>query len=76
MYNIHIDSFQSAPDVTRKTKYEDLLAVVLKAGRFSCFEASANRAAASLFDQLCRDPTIETWEMGYPWTGVRLKPDA
>ena len=24
MHNIHIDSFQSAPDVTRKTRYEDL----------------------------------------------------
>lgn len=61
------------PSVTSKTTYEGLRAEALKAGRFSAFEAGANQHAASLFTELCRDPTIETFDLGYPWTGVRRK---
>jgi predicted kinase len=69
----HICSFQSADNVTRKTRYEDLKAQVLKAGRFSVFEATANDRAALLFSQLCRDPELETETLGFPWTAVRRK---
>lgn len=74
--NVHICSFQAGNDVTRKTTYEELRATILKAGRFSAFEATANRWAAGLFDRLCRDPTIETFDLGYPWTGMRRKREA
>jgi len=68
---IHICSFQAIPDVTRKTRYEDFKAAALEAGRFSAFEASANRYAASMFTRLCHDPDVETETLGYPWTAVR-----
>jgi hypothetical protein len=68
-----ICSFQSAPDVKPSTRYEDLKAAVLKAGRFSSFEADANYTAGVLFSRLCRDPEVETFDLDYPWTGVRQK---
>jgi hypothetical protein len=70
---MHIDSFSSAHTVTRKTRYEDLKAEILRAGRFSVFEATANGFAAGMFDRLCRDPELEIYHRGYPWTGVRKK---
>lgn len=70
---VHICSLQEAPDVTRRTTYEELKAAVLKAGRFSVFEATANDRAARLFTRLCKDPTVETVKLGFPWTGVRAK---
>lgn len=73
MNAVHICSFQSADTVTRKTKYEDLKAVILAAGRFSTFEASENHQAARMFDRLERDPEIETFDLGYPWKGVRWR---
>ncbi len=71
---MHICNFQAGQDVTRKTKYEDLKAEILRVGRFSCFEATANQWAAGLFTHLCRDPEIETdhEQFGFPWTGVKL----
>ena len=72
-YPARVCSFQSAPDVTSRTTYGVLRAAVLKAGRFSVFEATATPRAARLFTQLCQDPTLETSDMGYPWTGVREK---
>lgn len=69
-----ICSFQAVEDVNRKTRYEDLKATVLKAGRFSAFEAGANKFAAALFTRLCRDPELEMdHSAGYPWTLVRRK---
>jgi hypothetical protein len=70
---VHACSFQSAPDVTRRTTYAEVKTAVLAAGRFSTFEADANKHAARLFTQLCSDPTVETFDMGYPWTGVRRR---
>jgi hypothetical protein len=70
-YAVHICSLQSVPDVTQKMTYEELRTAVLKAGRFSTFEASANPRAAMLFTRLCRDPTLETTPKGFPWTEVR-----
>lgn len=53
--------------------YAALKATVLKAGRFSCFEATASTRAAHMFTRLCGDPSIETFDLGFPWTGVRNK---
>ena len=69
----HIDSF-STTSVLRT--YEDVKTEVLVAGKFSCFEASQSAKSAMLFNRLCRDPEIETFDLGMPWTGVRLKEDA
>lgn len=46
---------------------------VLRAGRFSCFEASANQTVAKLYTQLLRDPAViaDNDTRGYPWTLVR-----
>lgn len=73
MSNVHICTFQAVPTVNRKTKYEDLKAAVLAAGRFSAFEASDNRWSAGMYTRLCRDPDIEKVDLGYPWTGVKLR---
>ena len=74
MRDIHICRFDSAEHLTRKKRtYESVKAAVLEAGRFSCFEASANQKNASLFTRLCKDPEIDTFDIGYPWTGVRYK---
>lgn len=72
-YVLHVCSFQEAPDVTRKTTYEELRAAVLKAGRFSVFEATDNPHAARLFSRLCRDSSLEIdrESQGFPWTVVR-----
>lgn len=70
---IHIDSFQSGDDITRKTKYEDLKAQILAAGRYSCFEASANQYAAALFMRLDRDPELEITNAGSTWIKVQRK---
>ena len=73
--SVHIDSFQSGDDVTRKTKYEDLKAQVVAAGRYSVFEATANQWAAGLFMRLDRDPELEMeiTKDGYPWIGVKKR---
>ena len=71
---IHICSF-SAVTIPRRTHltYEILKEAVLKAGRFSCFEATETMKRAELYTTLCADPEIETWDLGYPWTGVRRR---
>lgn len=71
---IYIDRFDSAEHITgKKRTYETVKQAVLEAGRFSVFEASSTMKNAKLFTKLCADPEIETFDMGYPWTGVRLK---
>ena len=73
---IHVCSF-SAVDLPRgeALTYESLRDAVLRAGRFSAFEASANQRVADLFTRLCADPEIETdiTSVGYPWTLVRRR---
>jgi hypothetical protein len=78
MTRVHIDSFQSGDTVTRKTRYEDLRAQIVRAGKFSVFEATANNISAGMFTRLCRDPelVIDHENYSYPWTGVRLKAEA
>lgn len=70
---VYVDSFQSVDTVNRKTRYKDLKVAVLKAGRFSVFEATVNPLAAGMFDRLCQDPEVEIAILGFPWTAVKLK---
>lgn len=74
MHGVRICRFDSTLDIPRKQRtYEVIKVRVLEVGRFSVFEATGDRLNAGLFTRLCRDPEIETFDMGYPWTGVRLK---
>lgn len=66
--------FDSTGDlVGEKHTYKALKALVLKVGRFSVFEASANERDAKMFTRLCSDLEIETFDLGFPWTGVRRR---
>jgi hypothetical protein len=77
--SVRICSFQAGPEVVQRvgrrarylSSYEELRAAVLKAGRFSAFEATASARAAALYTQLCQDPTVETKPLGFPWTSAR-----
>jgi hypothetical protein len=51
--------------------YEAFRHAVLRAGRFSVFEATATDRIARFYARLCRDPEIETIVEGFPWTRVR-----
>ena len=54
----------------RKDGYAAFREAVLKAGRFSVWEATESKANAKLFERLCRDPEIVTEPLGFPWTKV------
>lgn len=70
---VFVDRFDSTEHITGKRRtYEAVKAAAIKAGRFSCFEATANQRNATYFTRLCRDPEVETFDLGFPWTGVRL----
>ena len=71
---VHVCSFDSTMDIKgKRLTYATIKAAVLEAGRFSVFEATHTRLRAKLFDQLCKDPEMETFQMGFPWTGIRRK---
>lgn len=73
-YRVFIDRFDSAGHISgKKRTYVAVKAAVLEAGRFSVFEATENDRNAALFTDLHRDPELETFELGYPWIGVRRK---
>lgn len=73
-YAIHVCSFSSLDELKgKKRTYEAVKALALKIGRFSCFEASATVKDGQLFTRLCADPDIETFDLGYPWTGIRVR---
>jgi len=71
--SIHVCSFE-AVDYRYQGKgasYEAFKAAVLKAGRFSVFEATATQLRAKLFTRLSKDPTVFLDNScGYPWTRV------
>jgi hypothetical protein len=70
---IFLDRFNVVSDLRGKNRtYENIKAAVLKAGRFSCFDVETEKDGV-MFTELCRDPEIETFDMGYPWTGVRRR---
>lgn len=74
-YGFVICRFDSAEHLTGEQRtYESVKACVIEAGQFSCFEATDSADSAELFTRLCADPEIETFLLGYPWTGVRLRP--
>lgn len=68
---MHIDRFSTADHLTGKTRtYEAVKEVVLRAGRFSTFEAAED---SYTFSRLLQDPEVEKVEMEYPWIGVRRR---
>lgn len=69
-HTVHICSFQAGPDVTRRMTYKEFREAVLRAGRFSVFEATVNQRTAGMYDTLCKDPTVKTTPIGFPWTKV------
>jgi ribosomal protein S27E len=70
---VFLDRFDSVSDLRGKDRnYKNIKAAVLAAGRFSVFDVQTKRDG-QIFTQLCNDPEIETFDMGYPWTGVRRK---
>ena len=73
MRNVHFCSFQSVDTPTPYSAYEDFRMAVLKAGRFSAFEAGDNTA---LYNKLCKDKTVKCTDLGYPWTKVVANVDS
>ena len=66
---IHICSFGT--DLPPGRDYAALREAVLKAGRFSVFDATENQTKAKLFDRLVRDPELVIDNScGFPWTRV------
>jgi hypothetical protein len=74
---VHLCRFDSVSDLRgKKRTYENIKAAVLAAGRFSCFDVETAKDGR-IFTRLCHDdPEIETFEMDYPWTGVRRKAES
>lgn len=71
---IHVCRFDSTEELrTTRVTYANIKALVLKAGRFSVFEATSTPKRAQIFTDLCRDPELETFDLPFPWTGVRLR---
>jgi hypothetical protein len=73
---IHICCFSTALDEMPRKKQADLtevLKVLAVAGKFSCFEASANPAIAKTMTRICQEGFVETdISCGFPWTRVTL----
>lgn len=69
---MRIDRFSTADHLPQRTRtYEDVKAAVVKAGRFSAFEASDD---PGVFNRLCRDPELIVDNTAtYPWVLVKLK---
>lgn len=72
--SFHICQFETTEHLKgKKRTYATVKAAVLEAGRFSTFEATSTQKNARLFTKLCQDPEVETFDLGFPWTGVRRK---
>lgn len=71
------DSAFDALKPRERRDYEKVKAAVLKDGRFSAFDASANPAIARIFDALGGDPSVEydRENSAYPWVLVRARAD-
>lgn len=69
---VYIDSFEAVDDIRRNTPYEVFRDAVIRAGKFSTFEASDTDWKARMYTKLCHDPSVTTDKsVGYPWTLVR-----
>lgn len=76
MKTIHVCRFDTVLDMPRKLQtYQNVKARVLEAGKFSIFEATHNDYLAGIFTRLVRDPGLEidSKNVAYPWTAVRLR---
>jgi hypothetical protein len=71
--DIHTCSFSDVELTSKRPTYEALKAAVLKAGRFSCFEASETPYLGRLYTRLCRDPELVMTQLPFPWTKVEAK---
>ena len=72
MKNFTVCRFGTILDIpVKKQTYETIKARVLEAGRFSCFEPT--RKTAWIFNTICQEPDLEIMNLGFPWTGVRVK---
>ncbi len=67
---VHICNFEAVPGLNRQMSYEGFKKTVLKAGRFSAFEASDNQWTARMYTRLSSDPTVKLIKEGFPWTRV------
>ncbi len=69
---VHLCRFDTTFDI-RKPTYDKIKAEVLKAGRFSVFDATQSQIRASLFTRLERDPELVLTRVGFPWIKVERK---
>lgn len=70
-----IDCFSVGVDDLPKKKQgsiAEVLRVLQKHGRFSAFEASANDVIAATMTTICQGGYVETKDIGYPWTQIKL----
>ena len=72
--SVIICQFDSGVKVGVGTKYEAFKRSIVKAVKFSVFEATASMKRARFFEALCHDPEIETTPLQFPWTAVRVRP--
>ena len=74
---VHVCSFATTDHLGKNPTYVAVRADVLKAGRFSAFEATDSDKRARIFTDLSLDPTLvlDHERVGYPWTLVRLRRD-
>lgn len=70
---VYICSFASTDAIVGGKTYEKVREAVLAAGRFSIFEATESQRMAGWFERLKRDPTLEIFELAYPWIGIRTR---
>lgn len=81
MRNIHICRFDSILDLFQRhgrrhhyPTYEEIKDRVLEVGRYSCFEASYNKAAIAFFTRLSHDQEVVCdTTVGYPWIEVKRR---
>jgi len=73
-YVTHLDIFESTGHLRGKARtYEAVKEAVLQDGEFSIFEATFPPRNAHLFEQLIKDPEIETFDKPFPWIGIRRR---
>jgi hypothetical protein len=74
--DVHVCNFSSGLDhLTRRKQAQILpvLEILHRAGKFSMFEATANRIVAKTMDLLERDKYIEVdYSTPFPWLKVKL----
>lgn len=72
-YRVRGCSFEAVDAPPVRAGYAAFREAVLKAGRFSVFEATQSARRAKLYERLSRDPEIALLPDGFPWTRVRLR---